>query len=101
MIFPKAAECIIMNITSLDCFRCCCSYVQDYERIKKKERKKERKRHINTYGNILPTYGRNSLVLYCYSTIILLQVDFKTSVHHLAAICTNIVKPLSTVSEGN
>jgi hypothetical protein len=64
-------------------------------------KKKERKRHISTYGNILPTYGRNSLVLYCYSTIILLQMDLKTSVNHTATIGTNIVKPLSTASESN
>jgi hypothetical protein len=68
---------------------------------KRKKEKKGRKRHINTYGNKLLTYSRNSFVLYCYSTIILLKMDFKTSVPHTAAICTNIVKLLSTASEGN
>jgi len=51
--------------------------------MKKPERKKERKRHISTYGNILPTYGKNGLVFYCYSTITLLQLDFKNLVCHM------------------
>ena len=40
----KAAECVIMNITSFDCFMCCCSDVHDYEWRKKKERKKRKKK---------------------------------------------------------
>jgi hypothetical protein len=36
-----------------------------------------------------------------YTWNILLQMGFKTSVRRSAAICTNIVKPLLTASEGN
>jgi len=68
---------------------------------KKKEVNKEIKRHISTYVNILPTYGRSSLVLYFYSTVILIQMDFKTSVCHIPNLSKNIVKPLSIASEGN
>jgi len=101
MVFPEAAKYVIMNITFLSAPGAAVVMCMIMNEGKKKERNKEIKRHINTYGNILPTYGRSSLVLYFYSAVILLQMVFKISVCHIPTLCKNIVKPLSIASEGN